>query len=169
MKLDRVFGGLNISSEGLGAQRRRMNAIAENLANADTTRTEQGGPYKRKIVQLKAKGAQMFSGMLRQSASSLPMTATQPGHMAGAASSLPGESSNVSTVEATDTVDPAPPRVVYDPGNPDADPNGYVTMPNVNIVTEMVNMISASRAYQTNADVMNTAKQLMLKTLTLGQ
>ena len=63
MKLDQVFGGLNISSAGLGAQRRRMNAIAENLANADTTKTEKGGPYRRKIVQLKAKGVQLFAGM----------------------------------------------------------------------------------------------------------
>ena len=88
MKLDRVFGGLNISSEGLGAQRRRMNAIAENLANADTTRTEKGGPYKRKIVQLKAKGAQIFSGMLSQS--SLPLATTNPAHLSGGITSTTG-------------------------------------------------------------------------------
>jgi flagellar basal-body rod protein FlgC len=158
MKLDRVFGGLNISSEGLGAQRRRMNAIAENLANADTTRTEQGGPYKRKIIQLKAKGAQMFSTMLRQS--SLPLSTTNPAHISGGAPAMPGDPTNVSTVEATETVDPAPPRVVYDPGNPDADPNGYVTMPNVNIVTEMVNMISASRAFEANVVAVNAAKNM---------
>ena len=158
MKLDRVFGGLNISSEGLGVQRRRMNAIAENLANADTTRTEQGGPYKRKIIQLKAKGAQMFSSMLRQS--SLPLSTTQRAHIAAAPTALPGAPSNVSTVEATETVDPAPPRVVYDPGNSDADPNGYVTMPNVNIVTEMVNMISASRAFEANVVAVNAAKNM---------
>jgi flagellar basal-body rod protein FlgC len=158
MKLDRVFGGLNISSEGLGVQRRRMNAIAENLANADTTRTEQGGPYKRKIIQLKAKGAQMFSTMLRQS--SLPMSTTHPGHISGGAPVMPGDPTNVSTVEATETVDPAPPRVLYDPGNPDADPNGYVTMPNVNVVTEMVNMISASRAFEANVVAVNAAKNM---------
>jgi flagellar basal-body rod protein FlgC len=65
--------------------------------------------------------------------------------------------------------DASPARMVYDPRNPAADENGYVTMPNVSVVDEMVNMISASRSYQTNAEVMNTAKQLMLKTLTLGQ
>jgi flagellar basal body rod protein FlgG len=79
MKLDRVFGGLNISSAGLSAQRQRMNAIAENLANAETTRTETGGPYKRKIVQLKARSAQLFAGMMRQS--SAPLATTQPGHI----------------------------------------------------------------------------------------
>jgi flagellar basal-body rod protein FlgC len=158
MKLDRVFGGLNISSEGLGAQRRRMNAIAENLANADTTRTEEGGPYKRKIIQLKAKGAQMFSSMLRQS--TVPLSATHPGHIAAGAQGMPGNPTAVSTVEATEAIDPAPPRVVYDPGNPDADPNGYVTMPNVNIVTEMVNMISASRAFEANVVAVNAAKNM---------
>jgi flagellar basal-body rod protein FlgC len=158
MKLDRVFGGLNISSEGLGAQRRRMNAIAENLANAETTRTAQGGPYKRKIVQLKAKGQQMFSSMLRQS--SIPLAKTNPAHLSGGLPDVPGGSSTVSTVEASDTVDPAPPRVVYDPGNPDADPNGYVTMPNVNVVTEMVNMISASRAFEANVVAVNAAKNM---------
>ena len=158
MKLDRVFGGLNISSEGLGAQRRRMNSVAENLANAETTRTEQGGPYKRKIVQFKAKSQQMFSTMLRQS--SLPLTTTQPGHLAGGVPDVPGDPSTVSSVEATDAVDPAPPRVVYDPGNPDADPNGYVTMPNVNVVTEMVNMISASRAFEANVVAVNAAKNM---------
>lgn len=158
MKLDRVFGGLNISSEGLGAQRQRMNAIAENLANAETTRTAQGGPYKRKIIQLKAKGQQMFSSMLRQS--SIPLARTHPGHLSGGLPDVPGGPSMVSTVEANETVDPAPPRVVYDPGNPDADPNGYVTMPNVNIVTEMVNMISASRAFEANVVAVNAAKNM---------
>ncbi len=78
MKLDQVFGGLNISSAGLGAQRRRMNAIAENLANADTTKTEKGGPYRRKIVQLKAKGVQLFAGMLRQSSPAPSRPASAP-------------------------------------------------------------------------------------------
>jgi flagellar basal-body rod protein FlgC len=158
MKLDRVFGGLNISSEGLGAQRRRMNAIAENLANADTTRTEKGGPYKRKIVQLKAKGEQIFSGMLSQS--SMPLATTNPAHFSGGITAASGQPTNVSTLEATDTTDPAPPRMVYDPGNPDADENGNVAMPNVNIVTEMVNMISASRAFEANVVAVNAAKNM---------
>ncbi|CAG0932691.1 partial Flagellar basal-body rod protein FlgC, partial [Planctomycetaceae bacterium] len=98
------------------------------------------------------------SSMLRQS--SLPMSTTQRGHIANAPTSLPGSPTTVSTVEATEAVDPAPPRVVYDPGNPDADPNGYVTMPNVNIVTEMVNMISASRAFEANVVAVNAAKNM---------
>jgi flagellar basal-body rod protein FlgC len=158
MKLDQVFGGLNISSAGLGAQRRRMNAIAENLANADTTRTEKGGPYRRKIVQLKARGVQLFAGMLRQSSPALAKT--QEGHLSGA---NPGWGSNPSTmavVNATEAEDTTPPRMIYDPGNPDADANGYVAMPNVNIVTEMVNMISASRAFEANVVAVNAAKNM---------
>jgi flagellar basal-body rod protein FlgC len=158
MKLDQVFGGLNISSAGLSAQRRRMNAIAENLANAETTRTENGGPYRRKIVQLKAKGVQLFAGMLRQS--SLPLATTQAGHINTGAPSWGGDPSNKAVVTATEAEDPAPPRMVYDPGNPDANANGYVAMPNVNIVTEMVNMISASRAFEANTVAVNAAKNM---------
>lgn len=158
MKLDRVFGGLNISSQGLGAQRRRMNAIAENLANADTTRTEAGGPYRRKIIQLKAKGAELFSGLMQQAA--MPIARTHPAHVTGVPPSPAGTTTNVAVVEAAEGVDPAPPRMVYDPGNPDADPNGYVAMPNVNVVTEMVNMISASRAFEANVVAVNAAKNM---------
>ncbi len=158
MKLDQVFGGMNISSAGLGAQRRRMNAIAENLANADTTRTEKGGPYMRKIVQLKAKGAQLFAGMLRQS--SPPLATTQAGHLRGAAPAWGSDPATMAVVDATETEDTTPPRMVYDPGNPDADANGYVAMPNINIVTEMVNMISASRAFEANVVAVNAAKNM---------
>lgn len=158
MKLDKVFAGLTISSAGLGAQRRRMNAIAENLANADTTRAEGGGPYRRKIVELKARGAQLFAGMLRQSTPVLAKT--QPGHIAAAAPSWSGNPSQMSVVDVAETHDQSPPRMVYDPGNPDADPNGYVAMPNVNVVTEMVNMISASRAFEANVVAVNAAKNM---------
>jgi len=158
MKLDRVFGGLNISSAGLSAQRQRMNAIAENLANAETTRTEHGGPYRRKIVQLKAKSAQLFAGMLRQSSPSL--ATTQPGHIKTGSPAWGDETTAKEVVRATEAEDTTPPRMVYDPGNPDADANGYVAMPNVNIVTEMVNMISASRAFEANTVAVNAAKNM---------
>jgi len=158
MKLDRVFGGLDISSSGLGAQRRRMNAIAENLANAETTRTERGGPYKRKIVQLKASGAHLFAELMKRSAPTL--ATTQPGHISGASAEWTGSTGSMAVVDATEVEDAAPPRMVYDPGNPDADANGYVTMPNVNVVTEMVNMISASRAFEANVVAVNAAKNM---------
>jgi flagellar basal-body rod protein FlgC len=158
MKLDQVFGGLNISSAGLSAQRRRMNVIAENLANAETTRTEGGGPYRRKIVQLKAKSAQLFAGMLRQS--SPPLATTQAGHISTGTPAWGNDASNAAVVDTSEALDPAPSKMIYDPGNPDADANGYVAMPNVNIVTEMVNMISASRAFEANTVAVNAAKNM---------
>jgi flagellar basal-body rod protein FlgC len=158
MKLDRVFGGLNISSQGLSAQRQRMNVIAENLANAETSKTERGGPYRRKIVQLKAKGAHMFSSLIRQA--SVPMATTSAGHFAGGEMSAQGDPSTAAVVETSEAQDSTPPRMVYDPSHPDADADGYVAMPNINIVTEMVNMISASRAFEANVIAVNAAKTM---------
>lgn len=158
MKLDRVFSGLNISSLGLSAQRKRMNIIAENLANAETTRTDTGGPYRRKIVQLKARGTQLFSGMMRVAGASL--ATTHAAHFPQGSASLGGNPTTMANVETTETTDPAPPRMVYDPGNPDANDQGYVAMPNVNVVTEMVNMISASRAFEANVVAVNAAKNM---------
>jgi flagellar basal-body rod protein FlgC len=158
MKIDRLFAGLNISSLGLGVQRRRMNSIAENLANAETTRTEKGGPYKRKIVQLKARSAQTFGSAFQQA--SIPLAVTQSGHVAGVEMGTQGGQGSAGSIDARETTDPAPPRMVYDPGNPDADANGYVAMPNVNVVTEMVNMISASRSFEANVVAINAAKNM---------
>ncbi len=158
MKLDRIFAGLNISSRGLSVQRRRMDSIAENLANAETTKTEGGGPYRRKIVELKARSAQVFASAFRQA--SVPLATTQPGHVTGGGFVTGEASPAMSSIEAQEAVDPAPPRLVYDPGNPDADPNGYVAMPNVNVVTEMVNMISASRSFEANVVAITAAKNM---------
>jgi flagellar basal-body rod protein FlgC len=113
--------------------------VSSNLANADSTTGPDGQPYRAKQVVFEA----------------LPIDGTDGG---------PG--SGVRVKEVID--DPSPMRRVYEPSNPLADPEGYVTQPNVNVVEEMVNMISASRSYQTNVEVMNTAKALLLKTLTLG-
>jgi flagellar basal-body rod protein FlgC len=157
MNLDRVFGGLNISSRGLSAQRQRMNVIAENLANAETSKTGQGGPYRRKIVQLKAKGVHVFSSLIRQA--TVPMATTSAGHFAGGGMTWQDDSS-AAAVDAREVEDASAPRKVYDPSHPDADANGYVAMPNVNIVTEMVNMISASRAFEANVVAVSAAKTM---------
>ena len=158
MKLDRVFAGLNISSLGLSMQRRRMNNIAENLANAETTKTESGGPYRRKILQLKARSAQLFSSSFQQA--SIPLSTTQAGHVQGGDVEAMDGSSGRAAITAKETLDSTPPRVVYDPGSPDADANGYVAMPNVNVVTEMVNMISASRSFEANVVAITAAKNI---------
>ena len=134
MSMINVF---QVAGSALTAQSQRLNAVASNLANADSVVGPDGKPYRAKQVVFEA----------------VPMggQATQG-------------------VQVKQVVEDASPgRLVYDPRSPAADENGYVTMSNVSVVDEMVNMISASRSYQTNAEVMNTAKQLLLKTLTLGQ
>ena len=135
------FTSLDISASGLSAQRQRLDVIANNIANANTTRTPQGGAYKREQV--------VFSARME----SLGVGAAQP---AG--------------VEVPSVVtDPTPSRPVYDPGHPDSDARGYVQMPNVNIVQEMVDMVSATRAYEANVTAMSAAKTMALKALDLGR
>jgi flagellar basal-body rod protein FlgC len=132
-----VFNVFNIAGSALTAQSMRLNAVASNLANADSITSADGKPYRAKQVVFEA-------------------------------TPMPGAAAQGVRVKQV-VEDASPGRLVYDPKSPAADEKGYVTMPNVSVVDEMTNMISASRSYQTNAEVMNTAKQLLLKTLTLGQ
>lgn len=132
-----LFDAIDISASGLSAERLRMDVVAENLANANTTRTADGGPYRRKNVVLEQQGGGFASALAR------------------------ARGVQVSAI----VEDPTPPRRVYDPGHPDADADGYVEMPNVNPVTEMVDLITASRAYEANVTAMQTAKQMFTKTL----
>jgi flagellar basal-body rod protein FlgC len=134
MSLLSVF---DISASALTAQSQRLNAVASNLANADSAVSANGSPYRAKQVVFTA--TPLENGMQ-------------------------GMGVRVSSV----IDDPAPARVVYNPRHPLADATGYVTMPNVNVVEEMTNMLSAARAYQMNMDIMNTTKNLMIKTLALG-
>jgi flagellar basal-body rod protein FlgC len=132
-----MFNVFNIAGSAMTAQSARLNAVASNMANADSVVGADGKPYRAKQVVFEATpmGGPAAQGVrVRQ------------------------------VVE-----DASPARMVYDPRNPAANPEGFVSMSNVNVVEEMTNMISASRSYQTNADVMNTAKTLMLRTLQLGQ
>ena len=132
-----VFNVFNIAGSALTAQSMRLNAVASNLANADSVAGPDGKPYRAKQVVFQA---------------------TPLGGV---------EAQGVRVTQVVE--DAAPGKLIYDPRNPAADDKGYVMTSNVNAVDEMVNMISASRSYQTNAEVMNTAKQLLLKTLTIGQ
>jgi flagellar basal-body rod protein FlgC len=135
-----LFDALDASGSALSAERLRMDVTAENLANAQSTRGADGsGPYKRKEVVLEQAGSS-FADSLQ---------AARGVRVAG-------------IVE-----DSTPPRRVYDPGHPDADAQGYVTMPNVNTVTEMTDLIGASRAYEANVTAMQTAKSMFARTLDL--
>jgi flagellar basal-body rod protein FlgC len=144
------FGSLDVSASALTAERLRMDVTAENLANAQTTRTDAGGPYRRKEVVLAQAPAGSFGASL----------ASAMGGGRGAAA--PGGVQVAGIV-----ADQTPLKTVYDPGHPDADAQGYVRMPNVDTVSEMTDLISASRAYEANVTAMQTAKQMFAKTLDL--
>ena len=143
-----LFDSINISGSALSAERLRMDVTAENLANANTTRGADGGPYRRKVVVLEQAAP-------RRDFSTELASQMQRG--------VKGNGVEVAAV-AEDTT---PNRRVYDPGHPDADNDGYVTMPNVDSVSEMVDLISASRAYEANVTAMQAAKTLFNKTLEL--
>ena len=158
MKIDRVFSALAISAQGMSAQRKRMDAIASNIANVETTRTEEGGPYRRKVVQFEATTQGFFSTLVRRAG--LALKTTHSGHLGGGGGTLARTPEQLPQLDASEAVDPTGPKMVYDPSHPDANADGYVAMPNINIVTEMVNMISASRAYEANVVTVNAAKNM---------
>ena len=145
-----IFNSLRTSATGLSAERLRMDLVANNLANAETTRTENGGPYVRKVAVFKP--YRNFESILQ-------------GEMQGKLQGV--------TVDKI-VEDRAPFRLEYDPTHPDAiqeegEFNGYVRYPNVNPVKEMVDMITASRAYEANVTVMNAAKSMAMKALEIGR
>jgi flagellar basal-body rod protein FlgC len=145
-----LFDALDVSGSGLSAERLRMDVTAENLANAQTTQGANGQPYKRKEVVLQEIGGGDFGAAL-----------------AGAMGTS-AQSSSVGGVQVTGVVeDQTPAKQVYDPGHPDANAQGYVSMPNVDPVTEMVDLITASRSYEADVTAMQTAKSMFSKTLEL--
>lgn len=145
------FDGLNTSATALTAQSLRMDVISQNMANIDTTRTEDGGPYKRKTVIFKEinDNNNSFKTMFDKELGNTNM--------------LSGV--KVDKIVEDDTEGPKE----YNPSHPDADADGYVTKPNVNVVEEMVNMISASRAYEANVTAVNITKGMINKTLEIGR
>lgn len=145
-----MFTSFDINASGLSAERYRMDIISENVANANTTRTEDGSPYVRKVVTFSEKGGQTpFSRVLNHQMDSFS-----------------GKGVKVSGVYE-DRVTPM--NMVYDPSHPDADENGYVSYPNVNIITEMTNLIDATRSYEANSTAFNASKSMALKGLELGK
>jgi flagellar basal-body rod protein FlgC len=134
-----LFSVFDIAGSAMTAESMRLNVVASNMANADSVTSSNGKPYVAKQVVFEAR----------------PIQDASPKGVAG-------------VVVQKVIEDPAPMKLVYDPASPYADPKGYVTMPNVNVVEEMVNMISASRAYQNNVEVMNTTKALIQRTIALG-
>ncbi len=139
-----TFGVFKVSASALHSQRMRMNIIASNMANVHSTRTESGGPYKKKDI--------VFSSLLLED---------NPG--TAGTSGLEG----VQVVDVAE--DTTPPLMIYEPAHPDADKDGYVAMPNINIIEEMVNMMMATRAYEASVSTFNMSKGMYLKTLEIGR
>ena len=144
MPFDDVLAATNISASGMAAERMRMEVVAHNIANASSTRTAEGGPYRRKDL--------VFAAVLGESRRSLST----------------GDTTRLGGVEVVDMVDDmSDPIPVYEPGHPDADANGMVRYPNVRLPVEMTNLITASRAYEANVRVALTLKQMMEQSLVL--
>lgn len=140
-----LITGISASSGALNAQRTRLDFIAQNIANANTTRGPDGRPFQRQIVTFESQ-------------------------LLNASGAGPGNGSALSTVRVAEVSnDPTPGQRVYDPGHPDADEKGMLTMPNVNIAHEMVDLITASRAYEANLSVVKNSRQMALKTLEIGR
>jgi len=161
-KINGLFSSIKISASGLGAQRRRMNIIAENLANTNTTKTDEGGPYKRKIVRF-FEATKSSIAHHPVGTNELKLNATRRGHMQSELE-VPF-SSRYSGVRMDSIKDTADPERIYDPNHPDADEFGYVAMPKVDTIVEMVEMISASRAYEANIQAISAAKDMARKAL----
>jgi flagellar basal-body rod protein FlgC len=142
MSMD-FFAAMEVSASGLGAERTRMNVAASNLANAQTTRTAGGGPYRRRDVVLQSTAA--------------------PGATGANAAAVHG------VQVAQISQDANPPRMEYDPGHPDANAQGYVAYPNVNPVEEMVDMITASRAYEAGVTALSTSVNMAERALSIGK
>ncbi|SHJ68351.1 flagellar basal-body rod protein FlgC [Hathewaya proteolytica DSM 3090] len=142
----RAFQSMRISTSGLAAERLRMDTIASNMVNATTTRGKDGKPYVRKIAVFKENYQNEISRVTGRKTSQLM---------------------GVKAVKIEE--DPSPLRNVYDPEHPDADENGYVTMPNVNTLNEMADLIASSRAYEANVTCINIQKNILMKTLEIGK
>lgn len=143
-----IFSGMNINASGMTAQRLRMDVISENIANANTTRTKEGGPYIRKNVVLteKVSTKNTFDQVLNRTISGV------------------GDGVKVTAITKDTDTDL---NLVYDPSHPDADENGYVLYPNVNVVTEMTDLIDATRSFEANATAFEASKNVASRGLSL--
>jgi flagellar basal-body rod protein FlgC len=142
------YTSIEVSASGLSAERLAMDTIANNIANVNTTRTAEGGPFKRQLVVYAQKNA--------------------PTASADGADNAGGDAASGAGVQVVGIVnDQSPDRLVYDPGHPDADANGYVHMPNVDVVKEMVDMMAASRAYEANVTAIQESRSIDSSTLGL--
>jgi flagellar basal-body rod protein FlgC len=154
-----MFSSLKISGSGLSINRRKMNVTAENIANAETTKTARGGPYRKKTVVITGdpKGSS-FNTVLREHR--IQLTRTTSEHLS-TRKNYGGTSLDITLPQSRESVDPRDKvKMVFDPAHPDANEDGFVEMPDINILIEMVNMMTASRAYEANASTLEATKNI---------
>ncbi|MEA2030419.1 MAG: flagellar basal body rod protein FlgC [candidate division Zixibacteria bacterium] len=154
-----ILGAIDISSQGLSVQRAKMNTTAKNIANAETTRTNEGGPYRRhRVIVSETQEPTSFKSMVKQTGTRLNCTNSQ--HIKGHSLKF-HHGIEVPTVTQEEAIDQdSSYRLVRDPTHPDANEQGYVKYPDIKIVNEMVDMMAASRAYEANTVAISTAKQM---------
>lgn len=159
MKIGNNFLGFNISAKGLSIQRKKMNLIAENIANADSVRTQNGEPFQRKFLSVMQKES-LGSNFKGNENRTVQLNVTNKNHIPAVNNSKQMQSETKDGLTFQVKVDDKTGDIVHMPEHPDADENGYVKMSNVSIITEMVEMIAASRTYEANLTALNTSKQL---------
>jgi len=162
--MEGIFSNIKISGTGMSVQRRKMNVVAENIANAETTSTAEGGPYRRQRLEVEAETDKIpFKTVLKKTYSNLARTRRR--HMPGFPTGLEKrEEVSVATGKAV-AEGPDSYKLIYDPSHPDADADGYVKMPDIEIINEMVDMISANRGYEANAMAISASKEMIKNAL----
>lgn len=163
MGLERLFTVLNVAASGLAAQRQQMEATASNIANAETLETPEGGPYRRREVVFRQTGVERFSSLVQRELAKLGPVGER---IIAARERLMGLRSSAAAVEARQVVDnDEQGQLVYEPGHPLADAQGYVRKPNVNMIKEMLSLMTATRAYEANLSVVQGTKTITKKAL----
>jgi flagellar basal-body rod protein FlgC len=153
-----ILNAIGISSKGLSVQRAKMNVVAENIANAETTETPEGGPYRRRRVTVQEEKVSDFKSLLRKA--NTFMARTNSRHLPGRQHII-NEEVDSSAVKMKEIKDPESSyKLVYDPSHPEADEEGYVRMPDIEVINEMVDMMAATRAYEANTVAISSAKTM---------
>ncbi len=163
MKINTKLPGFGISAYGLSIQRKRMNLIAENIAKANTVRDVNGQPYQRKTLLVKQKKNQ-FANSLNGNQNTIKLKMTNENHIPNAVVKQTN-GKKPENLHIKEIIDKSEGEIVYMPDHPNADENGYVQMSNVNTITEMVDMIAATRSYEANLTALNSSKQMIKDTL----
>jgi len=154
-----IINSIGVSSQGLSIQRAKLDATAQNLANVETTQTEEGGPYRRRRVVVKEETFRdSFATAMKRN--DTPLSRTHSGHIKGKVKTY-SNTVELSSADGKETRAPESSfRLVFDPSHPDANEEGYVKMPDIEVINEMVDMMSASRAYEANTVAISSAKQM---------